>query len=328
MNEFFAAENADRSDHYRKDAVRHEAIVAMNVALEPLEPATCSGTERPTIFVFGLPRSGTTLLSQVLAFSLDVGFIDNLAARFWMAPCQGIDLSAEVIGDVRDGTFLSDLGQSVDLRGPHEFSYFWQRWLSIRSLADLTSFGEPAGHVDWDAVAGRLGCLADRFQRPSLFKTNYAGQFLEHFAESFTMPFFVYIERDPRDVAVSILRSRHRYYDDPTRWWATYPPGYDRLVGMGPAQQIAHQVIELRAAYEHRLSLVDPGAVLRITYPDLCRGPSSVVDALRERIAGRYGTSIGRINDLPPQLELRRNVEVRDDEERSVLDALEAIRPA
>jgi ABC-type oligopeptide transport system ATPase subunit len=43
-------------------------------------------------FIVGLPRSGTTLLSQLLAYSLDAGYTTNFAARFWLAPVHGLRL--------------------------------------------------------------------------------------------------------------------------------------------------------------------------------------------------------------------------------------------
>ena len=37
---------------------------------------------QPFVFVVGAPRSGTTLLTQVIAHCFDAGYICNLTARF------------------------------------------------------------------------------------------------------------------------------------------------------------------------------------------------------------------------------------------------------
>ena len=35
------------------------------------------GIDHPFVFVLGLPRSGTTLTSQLLAYCLDAGYVNN-----------------------------------------------------------------------------------------------------------------------------------------------------------------------------------------------------------------------------------------------------------
>jgi hypothetical protein len=44
----------------------------------------------------GVPRSGTTLLYQLIARFLRVGFITNRMARYWMTPIAGAMLSGRI----------------------------------------------------------------------------------------------------------------------------------------------------------------------------------------------------------------------------------------
>ena len=44
----------------------------------------------PIIFIVGVPRSGTTLLSQLLIEHLDIGYINNHIAKYWMAPLHSL----------------------------------------------------------------------------------------------------------------------------------------------------------------------------------------------------------------------------------------------
>jgi hypothetical protein len=60
------------------------------------------------VFVLGVPRSGTTLTSQLLAYCLDAGYVNNAAARFWLAPVHGIRLARLIAGDRGERSFRSD----------------------------------------------------------------------------------------------------------------------------------------------------------------------------------------------------------------------------
>jgi len=318
--EWRLAENRDRADAYRKDEAAEAALLRMNEALAPLEPAAWSGVVRPTVFVLGLPRSGTTLLGQLLAATLELGIIDGLAARFWLAPCQGVVLSRQVLGETRDSSFVSDLGRGADLRSPHEFSYFWQHWLRIESTDDLLSFGSPRRTVDWPGLRRVVGAIGDTWDRSLMFKTNYAGQFSGHFAATFPAPLFVSIERPPAAVALSILRARRRYYGTSERWWATLPPDYQELVGCPVPDQIAGQVASLRSAYREQLEAVDPEAVVRLDYDELCANPSAAVAAVRERLWTRHRAAVDLLVAPPARFEVSPS-QPADAEERAVVEA-------
>ncbi len=124
-------ENRSRVEKYRKDVGEERFLESFNDFLGSREKEFMKqdGPGYPNIFIFGAPRSGTTLLSQVLALCLDIGYIDNLIARFWKAPLQGIRLSKILLQDLRRTDFSSVHGVTIDLTEPHEFGYFWTRWL-------------------------------------------------------------------------------------------------------------------------------------------------------------------------------------------------------
>jgi len=90
-----------RRGAYAKEPSDEEFLRRLNEDLAEREQALYAdvGVERPVVFVVGLPRSGTTLLSQLLAYCLDAGYVTNVAARFWLAPVHGIRLSRLLAGD-------------------------------------------------------------------------------------------------------------------------------------------------------------------------------------------------------------------------------------
>jgi hypothetical protein len=322
---FVQAENRLRTAEYRKDEVLEDAIETINSVLEREEPDVPDGVvAQPTLFVFGLPRSGTTLLHQVLAWGLDVGYVSNVMARFYRAPYAGAMLSQAVLGARRDDSFASDYGKSLDAAGGHEFAYFWQRALGIGGVDDLVDFGGVAPKADWPATVAAVRRMQWAFGRPMLFKTNFAAQFLPQFASELAPAVFVLIERDPRDVALSILEARRRYYGDTRTWWATYPPNFAELRGLDPVSQVAGQVVALGAAYEEQVAKVPSGVTVRVAFDELCADPDAVVRRVRQSSLEVFGQAPELLHELPPRFEARRRA-ARTDEDRALLAALEEL---
>ena len=315
-------ENRARSTAYRKDETLERALLAINESLAPYEPdAPDDLAPLPNLFVIGLPRSGTTLTHQVLAWALDVGYVSNLMARFWLAPHAGAILSRAVLGTERDGSFASKYGKSTGLAGGHEFAYFWQHWLGIHEVDDLLDFSGD-GRADWAGAGAAVRRVLAAFEKPLLFKTNYAAQFLPGFARTFPMPLFVHVRRDPLDVALSILEARRRYYDDVSTWWGTYPPEYEELAARPFAQQIAGQVVGLSRAYAAQVGKVPAELTVEADYRDLCDDPVSVVERIRRRCDDVHGIELRLLNALPERFEPAPPRTPASEEEIAVAEAL------
>lgn len=316
-----ARENRARTDAYRKDEYLERALLEINEALAPHEPEVGDVAPRPHLFVFGLPRSGTTLLHQVLAWSLDVGYVSNVMARFWLAPYAGAVVSRATLGDARDGSFVSDYGKSFGPAGGHEFAYFWQHWLDIRDVGDLLDFG-GGDRADWSGAAVAVRRIGAAFGKPLLFKTNYAAQFLPRFAQTFPMPLFVHVRRDPIQVALSILAARQSYYGTSRTWWATYPPDYERLAGLAPPEQIAGQVTGLQAAYAAQIAAAPAGLTVEVDYEELCANPTAAVEVVRRRCLEAHGEAPERLHSPPESFERAPTRTASNDEEHAVVEAV------
>src|SRR5678815_1019577 len=102
----------------------------------------------PTIHVIGVPRSGTTLITQLLSSFLDIGYINNLIAAFWKAPLFGIELSKKLLGTQYLSNFSSSFGRTNNIYEPHEFGYFWNYHLSYFDFQQKDVNHEQ--NIDWE----------------------------------------------------------------------------------------------------------------------------------------------------------------------------------
>jgi hypothetical protein len=161
------------------------------------------------------------------------------------------------------------------------------------------------------------------FDKPLVFRTNYAGQFLPAFARTFAMPLFVYVWRDPWPVARSILEARRRIYGDTGTWWSTYPPEYAALRERPAAEQIAGQVAGLRRAYAAQIAKVPADLVVEIDYDELCERPAAAIEIVRQRCREMHGSAPALLHPVPDRFEPSHPGAPQSEEELALAAALE-----
>ena len=194
----------------------------------------------PIYFVIGAPRSGTTLLTQLLAYCFDFGYITNLAARFWLNPVIGIRLSREILGDT-EPSFKSHYANTSHAGDIHEFGQFWMSHLGLSSAQD----------VDWmvpdeecaSLTLRALRAIQSQFRVPIVMKGIYPAYAYEWMNDHFDIR-WISIWRDPLDACLSILESRRKKKKSSNDWFGWHIPKSDRW-GMdlgSPYTQIVHQV--------------------------------------------------------------------------------------
>lgn len=310
--------NEKRTERYQKDSGEEDFLLAMNRVLQAQEQAAYRDVEiaHPLIFIFGAPRSGTTLISQLIAHCCDAGFINNLMARFWLAPLHGIRLSRSVFGDRHHTAFQSDYARTTDLSDIHEYGYFWRHWLRKETLEDVTRSAEREENIDWAGLKLTLANMQQAFGKPLVFKNIFGSYHLRKMREVLGKVLYVYIERDPLDTAVSILDARRKYYGDERTWWSYTPLEYERLKDRDPWYQIAGQVFYLQRYYREQLRRHGQGVSLQVAYPEMCANPAGVLTALQGISEKAHGAPLPLIQSPPASFPLRIYREREEDKAR------------
>jgi len=105
----------DKRPKYRKHPDQESRLHILNTFLAPLGDQLISRFEKPRlpiVFIVGTPRSGSTLLPQVLARTAAFSHVSNFLARFWMAPYLGmlIQDGLQIGGSDTSRPFVSQYG--------------------------------------------------------------------------------------------------------------------------------------------------------------------------------------------------------------------------
>jgi hypothetical protein len=266
---------------YQKNAADEDFLAWLNQTLAG--PERASYTDRPerfpTVHVLGAPRSGTTLVVQLLASELGIGAISNLAAAFWAAPCTGLRLARKLLGGDRRSSFVSDYGRTTGLHEPHEFGYFWASHLKYRTMSEPAS---PATDpIDWPGLAQVLTHMTEAAGGPLVFKAFMSGFYAEQLVAVLPRTCFVLVVRDPVENALSILEMRDRYSGDRGAWTSVRPREYAWMCTLSPEEQAAGQALACEAAYRRALAKVPAANTRVVDYASLVADPRGALDDLR-----------------------------------------------
>ena len=271
---------------YQKNAADEDFLAWLNHTLAgPEREGYGALPERlPTVHVLGAPRSGTTLLVQLLASELGIGAVSNLAAAFWAAPCTGLRLARKLLGPHRRSSLESDYGRTASLHEPHEFGYFWASHLKYRTMSEPSSPGSDP--IDWAALAQVLVHMTEAAGGPLVFKAFMSGFYAEQLVAVLPRTCFVLVVRDPVDNALSILEMRERYSGDRDAWTSVRPREYAWMHGLSAEEQAAGQALACEAAYRRALAKVPAANARVVSYEALASDPHGTLDGLRQLVEG------------------------------------------
>lgn len=255
----------------------------------------------PAIYVVGPPRSGTTLLGQLLAKHLNVGYINNLTARFWMRPSIGIYLSRALdLDSYRAQIELkSYYGETRQPWGPHEFGHYWSHWFQLQ---ESSPHNLESKHLDslepLDFSLSLENEILGPIGKPVVFKNIVCGFQAQYLANAHANSLFVFIERDPIDTGISLLNARFHKFGSTSHWWSLRPKSLMNLP-KDDVDQIAAQVLD--SISEMKQELFPLGRkVISTDYRTLCADPASVVNLIRQRVSELYAIEIPQLSMPEP----------------------------
>ena len=263
-----------------------------SLSLDTLESELESGEDEvySNVFVMSLPRSGSTLLTQILYNNTDLYCTNNFIARFWYTPLVGTQLSKLTIPKVALSEYESSYGRTFGIDQPHEFSRFWHQAIKLDNFENY----DPqaiAEDIDWPWIKSKIINMNRILCGGIVFKPmELVGFHLNSFLKNFKRSIFIYLERDPIEVSLSILRARKR--TDSLQWWGSYPPGelFDSIKNKSLVEQIAHQVCYFKKMYEEKfLENFGYPQLLRLNYQELCDHPNEVLSKIKDAVCKNGG---------------------------------------
>jgi hypothetical protein len=283
---------------------RDLASAVRNWALRPVGRLLADAVRSdrwPVVLIVSPPRAGSTLLYALGARCLDVTYLPNRLASWWISPTLGLWGAGGPKAPASAVSLESDYGRSDGPDGPHEFGWFWRHYLPLQDDDALDR--ARAARADWSGLRRELEGLAGVHQRPVWLKNLNAVCFnLASIAEHVPSACFLRIRRDPLAVALSILSARERERGSTGSWWSIRPPGWQRMQREPPESQVAWQVLQVERALDRSLPAVGPRRGFSIEYAQLTEAPTETLGT----IAAHFGLAL-RWGGVHQGLDVRRH---------------------
>ena len=278
--------------------LRTRALRALNHLADRVETGRGGGEEplgHPPLFVVGAPRSGSTLLCQVLVQAFDVGYLSNRHCRLWGAP----SLVERLRHPAPPTSFSSRFGSTSGAGEPSECGPFWYRFFRRSPQYVPLEDVDPA---QLHRLRAAIRALGDAAGRPLVFKNLLCTLRLAPIGTALPEAVFVDIRRDLAANAASLLAARRSIHGEYGAWWSAEPPEIDRLRTLPPHEQVVEQVRSLEALVDRDRERLGAQRFLQMRYEALCDEPQAAIDAVAG-LAERNGFRLARRQAVPAKFE-------------------------
>lgn len=290
-------------------------LARLNVAVAaefPLHEDSIGGTDAQ---IFGLPRSGTTLLYQLLARTGAVGYPSNIMAMFWSAPWVGARLQVQLSQNSPTLSLLSLAGRTPEPLDPHEFGYFWRRACGHSSNA----LEQDLAGLPMEDLAQSLAMVHDVFAAPVVYKNFLVLAHLERMREGLPEMRYLAVNRDAEEVAASLLAVRTEIGVESDREFGPTPKKH-MITRTDIVSRVAAQVCDLEISFK-RATDGAAGDLFVLDYGELCQRPRRIVADILEFL-GVDPSAVSRmasLERLPERLEVGRGASTLSQETRTQL---------
>jgi hypothetical protein len=288
---------ANSFETFRKAVLRAQQILGNLRVLRSIEHKLIGGIHPqriPPIFIIGVPRSGSTLLYQLLIQHFYFTYINNLQSFFYGSPLTvakfcGRILAAPPVNKKLDSKF----GYISGVFSPSEAGTMFRKWFGE------TDFSDPALRTSPEIVRSTIQCLSSLGSAPFIAKNLYNSLRLATISSLFPEAFFVWIRRDPLYTSQSLINMRRKLQGSDEIWVSVKPPSYKQLLTYAPFEQVVRQIKEIEDYIRHIFDRNEAPHYCLVDYENLCEHPNKTLSAIRNDYNAVSGAVLKRSPGAP-----------------------------
>ena len=246
-----------------------------------------STPQLPQIFVCGPPRSGTTLVAQVLIKHLPVYYFNNLTSIFPGSPI----ISNKIFGwfamkSNQDITFDSLYGRTTNLWFPNDALYLWDRWTGV----DRDKIPDTISSENQNKMRSFFAAVEKFSGKPLVNKNNKLNTYAKLVSDVLDNAYFICIDRDPVYLAQSqLIASRFIHGDGGIPYGVKFDTKQNSSENdsFDPVEQVCKQVLRHKEVMLQQEGLIGKDRFITVPYEDFCAEPVKWVSEISSKILGQ-----------------------------------------
>lgn len=264
--------------------IKTGALTPLNVIAQPLEKLWSTDEDLkyldmfPPVFLIGSPRSGTTVLYQLLCKHLQFGYINNFVSNWPKAPLTATKLYKYFSKNSNPIDLKSKFGRSNLMSGPSEYGEFWYRWFERSHKLKLNNNIINKLRIE---ISG----LTKIHNRPLIFKNVVHSMRILELKKVFQKSVFIVLKRKKLDIAQSILNARIKLYNDKNHPFSVVS-SQDQLNPQIPYERaIAIQINSIYSNIRLAKNTLGKSNFIFVNYKDLCINTEDVLKKIQNELA-------------------------------------------
>jgi hypothetical protein len=274
----------------------------------------------PPIFIIGPPRSGTTLLYQLLVNRYGFSYFSNFSASFPQTPILAFWIESHLFPKANPiSNYNSEYGKTKGWYGPHECGEFWYRWFPRGEHVYVAPGKTSKAHLD--QLTKTVTGMSKVTQRSVIFKNVYNSMRIAPIVEALPQAIFLVCRRNLVDTAQSILSSRVDSCGDKSAWWSLPPKEVDVIKTHPYWKQVVEQVYYTYQQIREDRQRFGEDRFLDVKYEALCRDTHSSLEKIEAFLIQR-GTGMGSHRDVPNEFQMSTGQKISDKDYRLIVAAV------
>ena len=233
-----------------------------------------STKESKPVFILGAPRSGTTILMQIIINNFDFCYFSNWHLYFYGFPAL---LKKFFFINIKNKKvkYISNYGNTFGLDQPNEMGSWWYRFFK---QGDFQSIKEKINYLDQKKFIKSLLLFSYFYKKPFINKNVYNSLRIESINDCFKNSLFIVIKRKKIDNCISILNARTQN-GNINKWWSI---PIKRKKFRNIYEEVVHQVTDTNQYIDKTLKKIkkDRNQILHISYENLCNNPDETLNNL------------------------------------------------
>jgi hypothetical protein len=236
----------------------------------------------PPLFIVGVPRSGTTMVYQIITYQFKVAYFTPVMDYLYGIPNILFRLLKPYLKRPKP-LFQSNYGKVKGLLSPSETGTIWYRWFPWDDLnSHFLRISENEIYDDcYQNLKLNILSISTVMQRPLAIKCVYLGMVINILSQLFPHARFIHVHRDSLITIQSLYIARKKQADS-LKWWSVKPPQYNQIRQKPLLQQTVEQVYYTDKTIREELNESAKERTFHIDYEKICQTPHQTMQDLED----------------------------------------------